>query len=112
MTPPATSQNNTLNLSCVEYTTNNTLQSIILSVVDAIISQDSTDRGAWDVVIAKRISLDGFYSEHEVRREMGRMLKAGTLYESCYEIRNGTFPMIYIRNGDEILGTDISTTVE
>jgi hypothetical protein len=106
ITATATSQDCTLELSYAPYSTNHSLQSIILSVVDAIIEQDSTDRGVWTYVITKRISLNGFYSEHEVRREIGRMMKAGTLYESCLEIRDGYFFMKYVRNGNEILGME------
>lgn len=96
----------TLGLSFGEYIINNSLQDVILSVVDAIIEQDSRDRGAWDRVVVKRIALDTTYTEHEVEREMGRMLKAGSLYENVYEIMFGTFPMTYIRNCDELKGGD------
>ena len=101
-TATATAQN-TLGISYGAYTINNSLQDAILSVVDAIIEQDSTDRGAWDYVVTRRISLDYSYSEHEVRREIERMLKSGRLYENCLEIRDGILFMRYVRNGSEIL---------
>ena len=97
MTAIATSQDSTLTLAYSEYTTNAALQSLITGVVDAIIEQDSTDRGAWVRVVTRRVSLDSTYSEHEVKREIGRMLKAGSLYESCREIRDGTYTMIYVK---------------
>jgi hypothetical protein len=97
MTATATSQDSTLKLSYAEYTTNEPLQSLITAVVDSICSQDSSDRGAWSVVIAKRIARGGLYSEQEVMREVGRMLRSGALYECCREIRNGTFTMIYVK---------------
>ena len=99
MTSTATSQK-PLGLAYAEYTTNTPLQSIILDVVDNIVSQES--RGAWTVVVAKRISLNGFYSQQEVRREIERMIKAGSLYESCYDILDGILFMNYVRNGNEI----------
>lgn len=105
MTPTATAQK-TLGLSYAEHTTNNTLHSLILDVVDNIIAQDSTDRGAWDYVVTRRVSLDGFYSEHEVRREIERMIKADSLYESCYEILDGILFITYVRNGNELKGGD------
>ncbi len=111
MTATATAQDATLGLSYTDYTTNAALQSVITNVVDAIIEQDSRDRGAWDYVVTRRVSLDHSYSEHEVKREIERMLKSGTLYESCYEIRNGTFHMTYIRNSSELLGS-VSKTEE
>lgn len=91
-----------LALSYTEHCIYATLESMILNVVDSIISQDSTDRGAWTYVITKRIALHSTYTEHEIKREIGRMLKADTLYESCYEIRNGTFHMTYLRNSAEL----------
>ena len=103
MTTSATAHNGTLNLSCIEYTTNNTLQAVILSVVDGICSQDSTDRGAWTRVVTKRIAIDTTYTEHEVSREIERMLNAGALYELVYEILDGILFMRYVRNGNEIL---------
>lgn len=102
----ATSQSN-LDPSLLTYRKDSTLQSLILQVVDSIISQDSRDRGAWVAVIARRISLAGLYSVHEVEREIDRMLQFGTLYESCREIRDGVFTMIYVRNGNELFGGDI-----
>lgn len=99
MTATATAQEN-LGLSYISYTEDESLQSAILTVVDGIISQDSTDRGAWDVVIVKRIALSGMYSEQEVSRAIQRMLKAGLLYESCREIRDGIFTMIYVTTGE------------
>lgn len=111
MTPTATAQK-PLGLAYAEYTTNNTIQSIILTVVDAIIRQDSTDRGAWTRVVTKRIALDSIYTEHEVTREIERMIKADLLYESSYAILDGILFMTYLRNGNEILGMDFSTEVE
>jgi hypothetical protein len=105
MTATSTAQGS-LGLSYTEYTSNNTLQDVILEVVDAIVSQDSTDRGAWTVVIAKRISLEGFYSESKVKREIKRMLKANLLYENVYEILNGIYPIVYVRNANDLLGGD------
>jgi hypothetical protein len=102
MTLSATFYDSTLNLSCIEYTTNSPLQSRILDVVDAITSQDSRDRGAWDTVIVKRVSLTSLYSEAEVRTEIKKMLRSGRLYESCYEILDGILFMTYVRNGDEL----------
>jgi hypothetical protein len=96
------SHDSSLGLSYTDYTINDTLQGLILSVVDAIIEQDSTDRGAWTRVVTKRVALDSAYSEAEVTREIERMLKAGTLYESCYEILFGTFHMTYLRNSAEL----------
>lgn len=95
-----------LGLSYTEYTLNNTLQGHILEVLDAIISQDSTDRGAWDRVVINRIARDYGYPPVKVRRELGQMLKIGLLYESCYEILNGIYPMTYVRNANELLGGD------
>ena len=100
------SHDSSLGLSYTDNTINDTLQGLILSVVDAIIEQDSTDRGAWDTVIIKRISLDSCYSEQEIKRELNRMLRSGTLYVNCYEIRNGTFFMSYLRSSSELLGSD------
>ena len=111
MTATATSQDATLGLSYTDYTTNGALQKVITTVVDAIIQQDSTDRGAWVYVVTRRVSLDYPYSEHKVKREIGRMLKSGALYESCYEIRNGTFHMTYLRNSSELLGNNSETEV-
>lgn len=102
----ATTAQESLGLSFTGYTIDCTLQRLITNVVDAIISQDSTDRGAWTYVITKRIALDSAYSEQVIKREIDRMLMAGTLYESCYEIRNGTFHMTYIRSSCELLGGD------
>lgn len=106
MTSTVTASQGALGLSYTSYTEDESLQSAILSVVDGIILQDSRDRGAWDRVVVKRIALSSSYSEGEVEREIDRMLKACSLYESCYEIRNGTFPMRYIRNSDELKGGD------
>ena len=103
MTATATAQE-PLELSCGDYTTNNPLQAAILSVVDAIIEQDS--RGAWTRVVTKRIAIDSIYTEAEVEREIKRMLKSDRLYESYYEILFGTFPMTYIRNSSELLEGD------
>jgi hypothetical protein len=108
MTATAIPQNTTLNLSYIAPSTNAPLQTLITDVVSAICSQDSTDRGAWDYVVTRRVSLDYSYSEHEVKREIVRMLKSGALYELCYEIRNGTFHMTYIRNSSELLGSATS----
>jgi hypothetical protein len=80
--------------------------------VDSIISQDSTARGAWTRVVTKRIALDSTYIEQVIKREIDRMLMAGSLYESCYEIRNGTLHMTYIRNSSELLGSATSKTDE
>ena len=100
MTATATAQDSTLGLSFAAYTINTNLQSVILEVVACIISQDSSDRGAWIAVIARRISLAGTYTVHEVEREISRMLRSGALYESAREIRNGNFTMIYVTTGE------------
>ena len=112
MTATATSQDATLGLSYTDYTTNAALQSIITNVIDAIIEQDSTDRGAWDVVVVKRIALTSCYSECTVRREINRMLRSDALYENCLEIRDGVFFMTYLRNSSELLSSATSETEE
>jgi hypothetical protein len=89
-----------LALSYIGHCINTTLESLILNVVDAIISQDSSDRGAWTYVITKRLSLHSGYSEQEVTQEIQRMLRSGTLYESCREIRDDVFTMIYVMAGE------------
>lgn len=89
-----------LALSYTEHYINATLEAMITNAVDAIVSQDTSDRGAWTRVVTRRVSLDSVYSEHEVKREIGRMLKAGTLYESAREIRDGIFTMIYVTTGE------------
>ena len=91
-TPPAP-----LGLSYAACSIDSILQSLISEVVAGICSQDSSDRGAWVAVIARRISLAGTYSVHEVETEIDKMLKSGTLYESCREIRDGTFTMQYVK---------------
>ena len=101
MTSTAIAQG-TLGLSFGKYTVNNSLQDAILSVVDGICSQDSSDRGAWTYVITKRVSLHSAYTEHEVESEIARMLKTDRLYESCYEILNGVFFMTYLKNSAEL----------
>ena len=89
-----------LALSYTEHYINATLEAMITYVVDAIISQDSSDRGAWTYVITKRLSLHSGYSEQEVTQEIQRMLRSGTLYESCREIRDDVFTMIYVMAGE------------
>lgn len=107
MTSTATAASQgTLGLSFGEYTINNSLQDVILSVVDAIVEQDSSDKGSWTRVVVKRIALDTTYTEHQVTREIQRMLKADLLYENCYEILDGVFPIVYVRNANELNGGD------
>lgn len=86
-----------LALSYIGHCINTTLESLILNVVDAIISQDSSDRGAWTYIITKRISLDSAYSEQEVAAGIDHLLRSGALYECCREIRDGIYTMIYVK---------------
>jgi hypothetical protein len=95
-----------LALSYIPYTEDNSLQSAILTVVDGIISQDSTDRGAWTYVIIKRVARDTSFTEQEVIRELERMLHIEQLYKSCYEILEGILHIVYVRSGDELLGRE------
>ena len=86
------------------YNVTSTLEEDVLFVVDAISSQDK--RGAWTRVVARRIARDTTFTEKEIAKELERMLRTEQIYESCYEILNGILHMVYVRNGDELLGSD------
>jgi hypothetical protein len=86
-----------LALSYTEHYINATLEARITYVVDAIIAQDTSDRGAWTYVITKRIALDSAYSEQEVAAGIDNLLRSGALYECCREIRDGIYTMIYVK---------------
>ena len=58
-----------LALSYTEHYINATLEAMITDVVDAIIEQDTSDRGAWTYVITKRIAQDSTYTEQEAARK-------------------------------------------
>ena len=94
-----------LALSYTGHHLNATLEAMITDVVDAIIAQDTSDRGAWTYVITKRIALDSAYSEQEVAAGIDHLLRSGTLYESCREIRDGTYTMIYVK-AEDVAGYD------
>lgn len=91
-----------LALSYTEHSINTTLESLILNVVDSIIAQDTSDRGAWTVVVCKRIARDSSYSEQKVNTAINDMLRVGTLYVSRLENLDGLGIMRYVMTSEAV----------